>query len=240
MARALERHEAGSARVIPVILRHCDWMSSPFGKLLAAPRDGKPVTSWPDIDEAMADVARKVRDALPKGHAVRSMSAGNAPRVEAAPGEPVRDLPRSSNLRVPKPFTEVDRDRFLAGSFEYLARFFEGSLEELQTRNDGIETTFRRIDADRFSAVIYRGGKAVSKGSVVRGGMFGRGISWAATDRADPNSCNDYLLVEDDGQILHLKASGMSSYGRDGERKLTQEGAGEYLWDQMMQPLQRS
>lgn len=239
MSRALERHSAGSTRVIPVILRHCDWMSSPFGKLLAAPRDGRPVTAWPDIDEAMADVVRKIRDALLHGQAAQAAPAGNPARVKATPSGAVRDLPRSSNLRVQKGFTEADRDRFLDGSFEYLARFFEGSLDELKARNEGIETAFRRIDADRFSAVIYRGGKAISKGSVVRGGMFGRGISWAATDRADPNSCNDYLLVEDDGQILHLKAGGMSSYGRDDKRKLTQEGAGEYFWDQMMQPLQR-
>lgn len=236
MDRALARHADGSARVIPVILRHCDWMSSPFGKLLAAPRDGKPVTAWPDIDEAMSDVVRKVRDALPKSDPPRRTPAGAA----RAPAATARDLPRSSNLRLPKRFTEADRDRFLDEAFEYLARFFEGSLEELRTRNEGIETTFRRIDANRFSAVIYRAGKAVSRGSVVRGGMFGQGISWAATDRADANSCNDYLLVEDDDQVLHLKPGGMGSYGGRDERKLTQEGAAEYLWSQMMQPLQRN
>jgi hypothetical protein len=44
--RALERHEAGEARVIPVILRSCDWQSAPFGRLQALPTDGKPVTKW--------------------------------------------------------------------------------------------------------------------------------------------------------------------------------------------------
>ena len=47
MTRALTRHEQGSARVVPVILRPCDWQSSPFGKLQALPLDGKPVTSTP-------------------------------------------------------------------------------------------------------------------------------------------------------------------------------------------------
>ena len=65
MARAMERHDAGDARVIPVILRHCDWHAAPFGKLLAAPRDGKPVKSWPDIDEAFFDVVKMIRAALP-------------------------------------------------------------------------------------------------------------------------------------------------------------------------------
>ena len=42
----------GTARVIPVILRPCDWHTAPFGKLQALPKDGKPVTTWTNRDEA--------------------------------------------------------------------------------------------------------------------------------------------------------------------------------------------
>jgi hypothetical protein len=59
--RAIERHEAGEARVIPVILRPVDWESAPFGKLQALPTDAKPVTSWANQDEAFLDVARGIR-----------------------------------------------------------------------------------------------------------------------------------------------------------------------------------
>jgi hypothetical protein len=62
--RAMERHSDKSARVIPVILRPCDWQSAPFGNLLAAPKDGKPVRSWNDIDEALYDVSLQIRAAL--------------------------------------------------------------------------------------------------------------------------------------------------------------------------------
>ncbi|MEC4722250.1 toll/interleukin-1 receptor domain-containing protein [Noviherbaspirillum sp. CPCC 100848] len=58
MKRAMERPHEGTARVIPVILRTCDWHPAPFGKLLGAPKDGKAVTTWPDQDEAFTDVAR--------------------------------------------------------------------------------------------------------------------------------------------------------------------------------------
>ena len=63
MTRALERHDDGHARVIPVILRPSDWQSAPFGRLQALPRDGKPVTSWKDRDRAFTEVARGVRAA---------------------------------------------------------------------------------------------------------------------------------------------------------------------------------
>ena len=77
MNRALERHHAGEARVIPVILRACDWHPMPFGRLLAAPRDGKPVKSWPDLDEAFLDVVKMIRSALP-ATATTSASAPTA------------------------------------------------------------------------------------------------------------------------------------------------------------------
>ena len=64
MTRAMERHERGEAQVIPVILRACDWKHAPFGKLKALPKDGKAVTSWLNIDEALTDVAIEVRKAI--------------------------------------------------------------------------------------------------------------------------------------------------------------------------------
>jgi hypothetical protein len=64
MKRALERHDAGEARVIPIILRPVDWHAAPFGKLQALPRDGKPVTMWPNPDEAFLDVALGIRRAV--------------------------------------------------------------------------------------------------------------------------------------------------------------------------------
>jgi TIR domain/CHAT domain len=64
MKRAMERHEAGEARVIPVILRECDWQHSPFAKLQALPKDAKPVKSWPSKDEAFTNVAKGIRAAV--------------------------------------------------------------------------------------------------------------------------------------------------------------------------------
>ena len=61
MARAMARHDAGEAVVIPVILRPCDWRGAPFGNLNATPPDGRPITQWPDRDHAMLEVAQAVR-----------------------------------------------------------------------------------------------------------------------------------------------------------------------------------
>jgi len=64
LTRAMERHAAKEARVIPVILREVDWKGAPFGKLQALPKDAVPVTKWQDRDQAFADIARGIRQAV--------------------------------------------------------------------------------------------------------------------------------------------------------------------------------
>ncbi len=64
MQRALERHERGEARVIPVILRTVPWRKTPLGKLQALPKDANPITRWPDQDEALNDVSERLREVV--------------------------------------------------------------------------------------------------------------------------------------------------------------------------------
>lgn len=63
LKHAMERHNAGKARVIPIILRKCDWTEAPFGKLQALPKNARPVMSSADKDEAFTDIARGIRRA---------------------------------------------------------------------------------------------------------------------------------------------------------------------------------
>ncbi len=61
MQRALERHEAGEARVVPILVRPVDWKGAPFAHLQALPTDAKPIASWRSQDRALADVAAGIR-----------------------------------------------------------------------------------------------------------------------------------------------------------------------------------
>ncbi|MCD0460077.1 toll/interleukin-1 receptor domain-containing protein [Roseiconus lacunae] len=64
MKAAMERHSVREARVIPIVLRSCDWSLAPFGKLQALPKDAMAVTSWENQDEAFTDVAKGLRRAV--------------------------------------------------------------------------------------------------------------------------------------------------------------------------------
>lgn len=74
MQAALRRQAKGAAKVIPIILRPVDWLPTPIGKLVALPRDGRPVTTWQRRDEALLDVANGVRRAVEELAAVRASS----------------------------------------------------------------------------------------------------------------------------------------------------------------------
>lgn len=61
MTRALERHRAGEATVIPILLRPVDWTGAPFSELQALPRDNQFVTTWKNQDEAFTAIAQGIR-----------------------------------------------------------------------------------------------------------------------------------------------------------------------------------
>jgi hypothetical protein len=236
MTRALERHERGEAQVIPVILRPCDWQELPFGKLLATPRDGLPITTWPNADEAFLDVVKAIKRALTEvDPSAKPISGSSVMPVRSAHQKPVR----SGNLGVKKRFTDLDKDRFRHDGFEYIAEFFQNSLEELVRRNSGLQETFRRIDANRFTAAVYQEGEKICKASVSigEGGIGSESIQYSMTDEPRHGGMNEAIYVKTDDEAIYFEPLGMQTYGR-GKEKLTCEGAAELFWNIFIRPLQ--
>ena len=64
LKKAMERHEDGKARVIPIVLREVDYCGMPFEKLAPLPQNRLPVTSWKNQDEAFTDIAKGIRIAV--------------------------------------------------------------------------------------------------------------------------------------------------------------------------------
>lgn len=68
MARAMQRHESGEARVIPILLRHVDWKDTSFAKLQILPSNARPITSykWASPDVAFLDVEQGIKKVIEK------------------------------------------------------------------------------------------------------------------------------------------------------------------------------
>src|SRR5438874_7841079 len=95
MKRALERHEAKEARVIPIILRPVYWKNMPFGKLQVLPTEGKPVDSsqWHNHDEAFANIVEGIHKVIEE---LVPAQAGNREAVKASP------ITRTTQTTTPK------------------------------------------------------------------------------------------------------------------------------------------
>jgi len=239
MERAMERHEKGNAIVIPVILHPCDWHDMPFGKLLACPKDGKPISKFPNMHDAFLDVTKAVKKAAAKLRSSIPASQSRTAISDIGHKSILSHPVRSSNLRLKKEFTDREKDRFLADAFEYIANFFEGSLDELKVRNKEVETDFRLVDANRFTATIYLKGKEASRCNIWLGdrSSFLPGIMYSSGSYSN-NSYNESLNIEDDGYTMYLKGMGMQFHGQDREEKMTFEGGAEYYWSMFIEYLQ--
>lgn len=242
MTRAMQRHEANQAKVIPVILRPCNWHNAPFGKLMATPTDGKPVTKHADIDEAFLDVTNAIEKVATnlssqKNKEKSLLSSSNHNTTQ--PNINSNAAPRSSNLRVKQTFTQQQKDEFLDQSFEYMASFFENSLNELANRNPQLSGKFKRIDANRFTAVIYQDGQSVAQCGISLRGLRGSGISYSGDISSHSNSFNESLSIADDGYMLYLKPlMNMGFNALQSQNTLSQQYAAEYYWSTLIDRLQ--
>ena len=118
-----------------------------------------------------------------------------------------------------------------------MARFFEGSVDEITARNPEINTQFRRIDANRFDVVLFRRGHELASGIIWLGSDsgIGRGIYYATGIRPDSNTYNECLSVVDDGYAQFLRGFGFSGGANE---NMSEHDAAEYLWRQVVGRLQ--
>lgn len=235
MTRAMERHEQGDARVIPVILRPCDWQGAPFGNLRAVPADGKPVVQHATLDEGLLEVAQAIREVSGGMNSRLTAPSSSRPVAEGESAAP--QGPRSSNLRVRREFTDRDHHTFLHEAFEHIARHFENSLSELRRRNEQVESDFRRIDANRFEARAYLAGEEKSLCGIWLGGLSRTDSLLFSYDGVGNGSHNESMSVGDDGYTLFLEPLGIPFLGQQHDRHLTMEGAAEYFWSLFMERL---
>lgn len=89
LKRGMERHEAGEARVIPVVMRPSYWKGAPFEKLQMLPTDARPVTLWANRDEALLKVAEGIHKAVEELAAQPGRREGKQPSLTNIPRPPV-------------------------------------------------------------------------------------------------------------------------------------------------------
>lgn len=242
MTRAIQRHQLGTARVIPVILRPCDWQHPPIDRLMAVPADGRPISRFTDPDEPFLEVTRAIRDVAEKFSLNRETVApvSQTPQAPELPVYPIITPAAPAPIRLKKVFSDLEKDRFIEESFETIARYFESGLNSLKASNPGVDTNFRRIDANHFSAKVYVGGKEKSCCKIWIGGQrsFPGGILYSYSPGMEDSSFNESLTIVDDGfsMFLHPLGTGFGVTAR--KAQMTVSEATEYYWHMFVDSLQ--
>lgn len=226
MTRALERHDQGTMRVIPIVVEPCDWKSSPLRKLKALPRDGKAVSDWTNENSAYLDIVTELRRVVA---ATKSAEA-------IITSEPTPSISKQERkYRVKRDFDEIDHSDFRETAFEMLRSYFEAAISEIDGI-DGIRARFAQLGPQSFSATVINQSRdrgiayiAVHIGSHRMG--FGD-IYFSFNENAHPNSMNGGFTIKPDDYDLFLQPT-LFARGEDDQMLLPRE-ASELLWEEFL------
>ena len=236
LTRALERHNEGTAVVVPVILRPCDWLSSPLRGLKALPKDALAVSKWPSPDDAFLDVVTGLRKHLA---ARRGAHPSVTSPAAAVPGAAIprgsATVQRSSKLSLPRTFSDEDRHEFAEETFGAVRKYFQESLDGLPEGNSGYSGKLRDKTAQAFTAVIFRHGQRAAGCYVRLGGIMStNGIVYSGNESGADNSYNEMLVIEFDKQGMFWRAQMAMFSTRDRSDRMTANEAAEYLWQMLV------
>jgi len=71
MSRAVSKAEDG-AKVVPIVIRKCDWLTLPIARFQALPGGDETIASARDLDATRASVAKSIRKIVAEILAQRS------------------------------------------------------------------------------------------------------------------------------------------------------------------------
>ena len=232
MQQALERHEAGEARVVPIIIEPCDWATSPLRQLKALPRDGKPVSDWTNANHAYLDIVQELR------RIVAADEAAPAPATEiVTPTAATASRSAARRYRVQRDFDEIDRSEFREAAFATIRDYFQRAIAEIDTIED-LRGRFVSYSPTSFGCMIVN--RALGRGTAYitvhsRGDSLGLGdIYFSFRENAPSNTANGSFHIEADEYDLYLNAM-LMGFGHDPRERLTPEDAAKSLWAQFLE-----
>jgi len=230
MQRALQRHAADDARVVPIIVEPCDWAETPeLRQLKAIPKDGRPISEWTNANTAFLDVVKEIRRIV-------DADRGGAPAPatdHSASAAPQQGVPR---YRVQRDFDEIDRGEYRDTAFATIKEYFRRAVGEMDAV-DGLRGRFVDRDASSFGATVVnrdrRDGTAHITVHCGNAGFALGDIYHSFEENAEGNSANGIFNVSSDEYEQFLVVI-VDPFGNTPDR-LNPEQAAEYLWDQFIE-----
>lgn len=149
--------------------------------------------------------------------------------------------------KIPKRYTQQDKDRFVREGFGIIRGYFENGAAQINRKYQEIAVEVTEIHQTKFLCTVYHHGDLVNRCKIWIGGLASLGgISYShgtLMDVHDDNSFNDWLVIGVDGKRMGFKATTQAlSFPGNNEfdQILTAEKAAEYLWRRATELLNHS
>lgn len=230
---AITRHQKGEARVISVILDHCDWKATLLTDIVNLPRDANPITDWQNPNQAWQHVVEEIRRLL--GPDIDSSNLAPSKTPLATPGK--ADIPPLPE--VPRTITDQDIRKCLRKTFSDLLVYFSKGIDTLNQQGGPFTAEFLKIHEQRFVASLYKNGNLQHEIVFWVGGMLGRNsISYHLGRNISLTSENTFsgcIRIEEDNGHLAPKLEAYAIANRPGSDKSPHEA----LWHQFVEPMAR-
>lgn len=229
MKRALERHEADNARVVPIIVEPCDWKAmDDLRRLKALPKDGLPISKWLNPNDAYLDIVEELRRIIDLENPETSENAIH----EAAPFAAGGNVPR---YRVRRDFDEFDRGEFRDAAFLVIKTYFQQEVHRISSVN-GLRGRFVDRSITSFGVTVVNSGLRHRPAHITihrRSSGFPLGdIYYSFVENSPDNSAEGGFNVSSDEYEQFLVAT-WSFIGGDPGR-FNPDQAAEYLWKKLI------
>lgn len=150
--RAVQLQQEGKLTIVPVIIEPCDWLSTPFNRFKALPRDGKPISTWENKNTAFLDTIQNIRKLLVEpASAIPSVST---PSIAAS--RPSR------NYKVQKDFDSIEKMEFAEKAFLQIKELLRRYIEEIKLL-ENIKARVLLDDDVKFECILVNRNKVATE-----------------------------------------------------------------------------
>ncbi len=229
---ALKMQEEGRLIIVPIIVEPCDWQNTPFGKLKAIPKDGKPISEYTNMNVAFLNVVDELRRLIKLGPITINSEKNSI-------GSSENNVKR--NYKVKKFFTEVDKVNFIEESFKKIVLYFKTSINEINDV-ENIQAKLIKDNEAFFTCLISNRSNSqncyltvsLTNSKQMRSGD----LQYSFSDRVNETSMNMsnlFKVEKDDYNLFWKRNDSYTFYRIDEAKQLNPTEIAEMIWNDFIE-----
>lgn len=229
---ALKLHDDKKIIIIPIIVEPCEWLSTPFKKFMAAPKDGKAVSTWDNPNTAFLDVVLSIRRLL-----TNSVLQDISIRETLEP---------SRNYRVQKDFDSIEKIEFAEKSFGEVKNFLKRFVNEI-IQLDNIKSRLISDNEQEFSCLLVNRNKIATEAHMLvnlkngtdsfsRSSLKEKNITYsiANINRSNNNAVKAFVLDKDEYRLFWTEGNIFRS---SNVKEFTSRDIANTIWNEALETI---